>query len=87
MRRYLGPVPPAARLEAATVAALIDDLDQLPFDHQFTAALPGDPDRTNRPRPVLGAAYSRVDPTPVANPVTLAWSPEVADLLGLDPAL
>ena len=61
------------------------DLDALPFDHRFTAALPADPDLSNRRRQVLGAAYSRVMPTPVAAPRTLAWSPEVADLLGLDP--
>ena len=33
-----------------------------------------------------GAAYSRVAPTPVSAPTTLAWSPEVAELLGLDPS-
>ena len=61
------------------------DLDALPFDNRFTTALPADPDLSNRRRQVLGAAYSRVPPTPVADPVTLAWSPEVADLLGLAP--
>jgi uncharacterized protein YdiU (UPF0061 family) len=64
--------------------ALIHDLDQLPFDNRFTAALPADPNGENRRRQVPGAAFSRVVPTPVAAPVTLAWSPEVADLLGLD---
>ena len=56
------------------------------FDNRFTAELPGDPDLTNRRRQVSGAAYSRVSPTAVAAPVTLAWSTEVAELLGLDAA-
>jgi uncharacterized protein YdiU (UPF0061 family) len=56
-------------------AAPVRDLDALPFDHRFTASLPA------------GAAFSRVAPTPVAAPTTLAWSPEVAELLGLDPSL
>jgi serine/tyrosine/threonine adenylyltransferase len=60
-------------------------LDQLPFEHRFTAELPADPDDTNRRRQVQGALYSRVAPTPVAGPRTVAWSPEVAALLGIDP--
>jgi serine/tyrosine/threonine adenylyltransferase len=66
---------------------LVRDLDALPFDHRFTAELPGDPDTSNRTRQVRGAAFSRVQPTPVAAPRTVAWSTEVADLLGLDPEL
>jgi uncharacterized protein YdiU (UPF0061 family) len=68
-------------------APLVTDLDALPFDDRFTAALPADPETGTRRRQVHGAAYSRVDPTPVASPRTLAWSPEVAELLGLDPAV
>ena len=68
-------------------APLVTDLDALPFDDRFTTALPGDPETGPRRRQVHGAAYSRVDPTPVASPRTLAWSPEVAELLGLDPAV
>ena len=56
------------------------------FDNRFTAELPADPDLTNRRRQVIGAAYSRVSPTAVAAPVTLAWSTEVAELIGLDAA-
>ncbi len=67
--------------------ALVDDLDRLPFDNQFTRELPADPSTSNTRRQVQAAAYSRVAPTPTAGPVTLAWSPEVANLLGLDPAL
>src|SRR5688500_13935051 len=84
----LGTVAPMPA-DATTTAPhpLVDDLDALPFDNRFTAALPADPDPDNRRRQVHGALYSRVRPTPVAAPVTLAWSPEIADLLGLDPAV
>jgi serine/tyrosine/threonine adenylyltransferase len=57
------------------------------FDNRFVRELPGElpggPDDTNRRRQVTGALYSRVNPTPVAKPELLAWSPEVATLLGL----
>ena len=66
---------------------LIDDLDRLPFDNRFTAVLPADPEPENRRRQVREAAYSRVLPTAVSAPMTLAFSPEVADLLRLDPSL
>ncbi|MDX6556458.1 MAG: serine/tyrosine/threonine adenylyltransferase [Miltoncostaeaceae bacterium] len=66
---------------------LLAELDALPFDTRFTAELPGDPDGDRRTRQVHGAAFSRVAPEPVAAPATVAWSPEVAELLGLDPAL
>ncbi|HUF33800.1 MAG TPA: YdiU family protein [Acidimicrobiales bacterium] len=66
---------------------LVTDLDRLPFDNRFTSLLPADPDTSGSRRQVHGAAYSRVQPTSVAAPRTLAWSPEVADLLGLDPEL
>jgi uncharacterized protein YdiU (UPF0061 family) len=72
---------------ATAPTSLVTDLDRLPFDNRFTAELPADPDRSARRRQVVGAAYSRVQPTPVRAPATVAWSPEVADLLGLDPAL
>jgi protein adenylyltransferase len=68
-------------------SGLISALDELPFDNRFTAGLPADPEPANRLRQVYGAAFSRVRPTPVGAPTTLAWSPEMADLLGLDPAL
>ena len=59
----------------------------LKFDNRFVRALPADPSRDNRPRQVEGAAYSFVDPTPVAAPRLLAHSPEVAgELLGLTEA-
>ena len=58
-------------------------LDELKWDNRFVRELPGDAEPENRRRQVA-AAYSRVLPTPVAAPRTLAWSPEVAELLGID---
>ncbi|TVP46647.1 MAG: hypothetical protein EA350_06510, partial [Gemmatimonadales bacterium] len=49
-----------------------DPLATLDFDNRFVAELPGDPDPSPRPRQVFGAAWSPVDPTPVAAPRLLA---------------
>lgn len=59
------------------------DLDALAFDDSFVRRLPGDPEPRNYRRKVQGAAYSRVSPTLVAAPRMLAWTPEVARLVGL----
>lgn len=67
---------------AATVTNVIGSLDDLPFDNRFTRDLPADPELANQRRQVE-AAYSRVEPTPTAAPRTIAWSAEVADLLGI----
>jgi uncharacterized protein YdiU (UPF0061 family) len=68
-------------------AAPAGESDALPtFESRFTAELPGDPDASNERRQVLGAAFSRVRPTPVAAPRTLAWSRDVAARLGLPEA-
>ena len=56
------------------------------FDNAFLRDLPGDPEAGPRVREVRGAAWSRVDPTPVAAPRLLAWSPEAAALVGLGAA-
>ncbi|WP_291993913.1 protein adenylyltransferase SelO [Candidatus Accumulibacter sp. ACC003] len=56
----------------------------LNFDNRFVRELPGDPDRHNTPRQVFGACWSPVTPTPVAAPVLLAHSREVAAALDLD---
>src|SRR5262245_9764058 len=56
---------------------------ELRFDNAFVRELPGDPLAEPRPRAVHGALYSRVDPTPVAAPRLLAYSREVAAMLGL----
>lgn len=59
-------------------------LAALRFDNAFVRELPGDPVTLNQRRQVLGACYSRVQPTPVRAPVLLACSPECAALLDLD---
>jgi uncharacterized protein YdiU (UPF0061 family) len=61
-------------------------LDALVFDNRFLAELPGDPDTGPRRREVRGALWSRVTPTPVAAPRTLAVSREMRAALGLDDA-
>lgn len=69
------------------VGQLVGDLDDLPFDNRFTRDLPADPDHRNVRRQVEHAAFSRVLPTPVAAPRTVAWSAEMVDLLGMRPDL
>jgi len=56
------------------------------FERSFVDTLPADPETSNRRRQVLGAAYSRVSPTPVSAPSLVALSAEVAAMLGLSPA-
>ena len=56
----------------------------LRFDNRFVCELPGDPEDGRHVRQVHGACYSHVEPTPVRAPKLLAWSREVAGLLGLD---
>ena len=58
-------------------------LESLPWDDTFVRTLPGDADEANCTRQVLGAAYSRVLPTPVADPKLLIYSPELAAELNL----
>jgi uncharacterized protein YdiU (UPF0061 family) len=58
-------------------------LDQLVFDNRFIRELPADPQTENTRRQVFGACYSKVKPIPVANPQMVAYSREVAELLGL----
>ena len=61
------------------------DVHQLRYADRFVRELPGDPRSDNRLRQVLGACYSRVEPTQVRAPELLALVPEVAALIGLDP--
>lgn len=58
----------------------------LKFDNAFVRELPADPERGHRRRQVHGALYSHVEPTPVASPRLIAYSREVAAMLGLDEA-
>src|SRR5262245_36727812 len=61
-------------------------MQNLRFDNRFVRDRPADPESGPRLRQVHGALYSRVDPTPVAAPRLIAYSPEVAALLGIDEA-
>jgi len=56
------------------------------FDNSFLRALPGDLEPRNFVRQVQGAAWSRVDPTPVKAPRILAHSWEMAAELGFSQA-
>ncbi len=62
------------------------DTDSPRFDNRLLQTLPGDPESGPRRREVLGAAWSPVMPTPVTAPTLLAWSPDVAAMLGFDTA-
>jgi len=55
------------------------------YDNRFTQFLPGDSEDRNFRRQVFGACYSRVQPTPVPRPQLVAYSPEMAETLGLTP--
>ncbi len=57
----------------------------LTFDNQFTSRLPGDSNPTNTRRQVLGAAWSPVEPTPVAAPQVLAVAQDVLEMVGFEP--
>ena len=61
-------------------------LTSLRFDNAFIRDLPGDPDRGSGPRQVHGAMYTRVDPSPVMAPQVIAWTHEIAAILGLSEA-
>ncbi|MGH8109127.1 MAG: protein adenylyltransferase SelO family protein, partial [Arenimonas sp.] len=56
----------------------------LDFDNRFVRELPADLQTGPGTRQVQGAAYSLVSPTPVGNPSLLAYSSDVAELLGLE---
>lgn len=55
------------------------------YDNRFTQFLPGDSETRNFRRQVFGACYSRVQPTSVPGPRLVAYSPEMAEELGLTP--
>src|SRR5439155_11350344 len=63
-------------------AALVD-LAGAGFENSFVRDLPADPVLLNVPRQVSGAAYTLVEPTPVAAPKLLAWSDALGEFLGL----
>lgn len=55
----------------------------LHFDNRLIQEMPGDADTRNHPRQVHGAVWSPVMPTPVAAPQLLAYSREMAQMLGI----
>jgi hypothetical protein len=60
-------------MKPATVRRVtLADLAQLEFEDSFVRELPADPVLHNVPRPVANASYTRVEPTPVAEPRLLA---------------
>jgi uncharacterized protein YdiU (UPF0061 family) len=65
----------------------LDSLDELTFDNSFVRELPGDPEKINQRRQVRGACYSFVSPTKVMQPHLVAYSREMAELLGMSEAL
>ncbi len=56
---------------------------KLEFDNRFVRELPGDAELDYRPRQVVGAAWSAVQPTAVAAPRLLAWSEQMLNWLDL----
>ena len=61
--------------------------ETLQFDNRFTRELPADPETVNETRQVYEACYSRVLPKSVSAPSLIAYSAEVAEALGMNPAL
>lgn len=59
---------------------------QFAFDNAFRRELPGDLESGSRRREVRGALWSDVSPTPVVRPRLIAYSAEVAALLGISEA-
>jgi serine/tyrosine/threonine adenylyltransferase len=59
------------------------DLAELRFENTFVDQLPADPVPHNVPRQVADAAYTRVEPTPVAEPKLLGWSDRLGEYLGI----
>jgi uncharacterized protein YdiU (UPF0061 family) len=55
----------------------------LQFDNTFVRELPADPVEADHTRQVMGACYSRVAPTRVAQPRLVAVAREVAAMLGM----
>ena len=66
-------------MKAETDSHTVHDIK---FDNRFVRDLPGDPNPENNRRQVLGAAWSRVAPKKTVSPKLIAYSKEVADILG-----
>lgn len=66
-------------------AGTMRTLENLNFDNAQMRNLPVDSSFDNSPRPVPGACFSLVDPTPVQNPQLVAASEEALALLDIGP--
>jgi serine/tyrosine/threonine adenylyltransferase len=88
MRRGILVLSPVRGLSESTALLLNLRREIMPlhFDNRFLRELPGDAETNNFTRQVKSAVWSRVVPTPVAAPRLLAYSPEMAGLLGLGEA-
>lgn len=62
----------------------VKGLSDLQWVTRFTDETPGDEVEGGNPRQVLGACWSRVQPTNVPTPELVAWSKEMADILNLE---
>ena len=69
-----------------TIARIPDGLNRLHFENRFTRELPADPETGSARRQIRDACFSRVQPTSVAAPQLVAYSAEVAEILGLSAA-
>ena len=58
-------------------------LNSLDWVSRFLDQTPGDDDVGGMPRQVPGKCWSRVNPTPIPNPILRLWSTEMADELGI----
>ena len=58
----------------------------LKFNNEFVNQLPGDPESRNFIRIVRDSCYSVVQPTPVSKPSLIAYSQDLAKLLGISAA-
>lgn len=63
---------------------MTNSLELLTFDNRFINELPADPREENISRQVANACYSRVTPCKASHPELIAYSREVAGLLGID---
>src|SRR5262245_57706687 len=69
---------------AVAQRATLRELAELEYENRLVDGLPADPVPDNVPRQVPGAAYTRVDPTPVAAPRLLGWSHALGESLGIE---
>jgi len=67
-----------------TLSNNVNALQTLQFVNRFTEQLPADLVTNKQPRQISGACFSRVKPQSTPAPKLVAYSKEVAEILGLD---